>query len=112
HTLVFSTPSGDPCCLPRTVHVDVVAGEGAQVVNGTVQYRDARLSLVGGPADALLDCPGIGKSVKTGETVTIGMATVDQFVNCFISGLGIPPGAKSIKLRAGQSVAVSALDPR
>ncbi|PKN47555.1 MAG: hypothetical protein CVU63_06315 [Deltaproteobacteria bacterium HGW-Deltaproteobacteria-20] len=112
HALVFSTPSGDLCCLPRTIQVEVVEGDGPQVVSGAVHYRDARLSLVGGPADAVLDCPGVGKAVKSGETVTVGMGAVDQFVNCFISGSGIPPGSKSIRLRAGQSIAVSALEPR
>jgi serine/threonine-protein kinase len=112
HSFTFSTPSGDPCCQPRTISVEIVEGEKPQVVSGAVHYRDARLSLVGGPPDSVLECPAIGKSVPTGDTVSVSMGAVDQRVTCFISGSGIPPGTKDITLRAGQSVAVSALGPR
>lgn len=108
HSLTFSTPAGDPCCHPKTLQVQVVAGEGAQVISGGVNYRDAQLSLVGGPADAALDCPAIGKTVRTDASVSVSMSTVDLFVTCFISGTGITPGSRSVTLRAGQSVAVAA----
>lgn len=109
HSLVFSTPSGDPCCQPRTVQVEVQQGEGTQVISGAVHYRDARLSLVGGPPDARLDCPAIGKTVAAGSSVSVKMASVDLFVTCFISGSGLTPDSRSITLRAGQPVAVPAL---
>jgi len=107
HSFTFSLPQEDDCCEARTSSVEVVEGDGPQQINGGVRYRDARLSLVGGPPDATLDCPAIGKAVKNGETVSVKMIQVDQRILCFLSGSGIPPSQKTIMLRAGRPNAVT-----
>jgi len=111
HTMVFSTPPGDSCCLPRTINVVVVEGEGMQQVVGSVLYRDAQLLLVGGPADAVLNCPVFGRAPR-GETVTVSMRSLDHWDNCLFSGAGITMGLDPIRLRAGQLKRVSAPEPR
>jgi eukaryotic-like serine/threonine-protein kinase len=107
HSFTFSLPQEDDCCEARTVSKDVVEGQGPQQINGGVRYRDARLSLVGGPPDAKLECFAIGKTVKNGETVSITMIQMYSPINCFLSGSGIPSSQKPITLRAGRSTPVT-----
>ena len=107
HSFTFSLPQEDDCCEARTVRKDVVEGEGPQQINGGVRYRDARLSLFGGPPDAKLECLASGKTVKNGETVSVAMIQMDSTINCFLSASGIPSSQKTIMLRAGRPTAVT-----
>jgi len=112
HTLVFSAPQGDPCCMPRTIEIVVEAGEGEQVVTGAILLRDARLSLIGGPSDVVLNCPAIDKVLRRGESVSVRMGRPYQSLSCFLSGSGIQSSERRITIRAGQLEEVYVLEPR
>ena len=107
HSFTFSMGKKSPCCSPRTFVVEVLEGENSQSVKGSVKYNDARLVWVGGAKDAKVTCYGIGE-LQPGQTVFVPMTDIDRHVNCFVSGSGIPPREKRIRLKAGELVAIPA----
>jgi serine/threonine protein kinase len=104
HTFEFVPPNVE-CCEtspPRTV--DVVAGEGDQVVRGVINFRPAVLRLQG-PPGSRASC-GIGDMIEAGSSKSIPMNRPSRPLNCTIFP---PPEASSepkridVDLRPGRT---------
>src|SRR5690606_9682483 len=62
HTFAFK-PTDEACCVadPASQVVAIKLQPETQVVYGHIKVRDATLSVSGGPAGSVVDCPGLFK---------------------------------------------------
>lgn len=104
HTFEFVPPNSE-CCEaspPRTV--DVVEGEGEQVVRGVIKFRAAILRLQG-PPGSRASC-GIGDMIEVGTPKSIPMNRPSRPLSCTVFP---PPGSQAepkridVDLRPGRT---------
>lgn len=104
HTFEFVPPNSE-CCeasLPRTV--DVVEGEGDQVVRGVIKFRAAILRLQG-PPGSRASC-GIGDMIEAGTSKSIPMNRPSRPLSCTVfpsPGAQAEPKRIDVDLRPGRT---------
>lgn len=85
HTFEFVPPNAECCEEPPPVHVEIVPGEGSQLVRGTIAFRDAILRF-DAPEGARASC-GVGGVLAAGTSRRIPMNRPEQHLSCTV----IPP---------------------
>ncbi len=109
HTMVFSVAKSNPCCESTSMSVEVRPAEDhepPQQVFGRLGFRDARVSLVGGPEDARMTCAGVSGEVSTGGQATVKMTDLVGRMTCFLYGSGVAGQEMPVVLKAGELTGV------
>src|SRR5690606_4137709 len=104
HTFEFVPPNSECCETSPPQTIEIVEGEGDQVVRGVIRFKPAVLRLEG-PPGSRASC-GIGGLISSGESRSIPMNFPSREVTCTIFP---PPEANGepkqidVDLRAGRT---------
>lgn len=104
HTFEFMPPNVECCEQPPPVTVEIVPGEGAQFVRGTISFKDAVLRF-DGPLGARATCGAAG-SVVAGSSKAIRMNRPEEHLVCTIfpaPGSGRETRRIDVDLRPGRT---------
>jgi eukaryotic-like serine/threonine-protein kinase len=104
HTFEFVPPNSECCETSPPQTVDILAGEGDQIVRGVIRFKPAILRLEG-PPGSRASC-GIGGLISSGESRSVPMNLPSRQLSCTLFP---PPESKGepkqidVDLRAGRT---------
>jgi eukaryotic-like serine/threonine-protein kinase len=104
HTFEFVPPNSECCEEPAPVTVQIVPGDGPQIVRGTIRFRDAVLRF-DGPPGSRASCGVIG-SIQAGSTRSVAMSRPEERLGCTIfpaAGAGGEARRIDVDLRPGRT---------
>jgi len=107
HVFEFIPPNAECCEQPPPVTVEIVPGEGPQLVRGTIQFRDAILRF-DGPLGARATCGAAG-SIVAGSSRAIRMSRPEEHLVCTIfpaPGSGSETRQIDVDLRPGRTFTI------
>lgn len=82
HTFEFVPPNNECCEATAPQTIEVVAGEGAQVVQGTIPFKPAVLRY-DGPHGSRASC-GVAGRLAAGDSKEIPMTRAAHYLTCTI----------------------------
>lgn len=82
HTFEFVPPNSECCEATAPQTVEILPGEGAQVVRGTIPFKPAVLRY-DGPAGSRASC-GVAGQISAGESREIPMTRAAHYLSCTI----------------------------
>lgn len=107
HVFEFIPPNAECCEQPPPVTVEIVPGEGPQLVRGAIQFKDAILRF-DGPLGARATCGAAG-SIVAGSSRAIRMSRPEEHLVCTIfpaPGSGSDTRQIDVDLRPGRTFTI------
>jgi eukaryotic-like serine/threonine-protein kinase len=104
HTFEFVPPNVECCEQPLPITVEIVPGEGPQIVRGTIRFKDALLKFDGQPG-ARASC-GIVGAIFAGGARPVPMSRPEERVICTLfpaPGAAGEPRSIDVDLRPGRT---------
>jgi serine/threonine-protein kinase len=108
HTLEFAPPPDTDCCLKSSKTVIVLEGEGVQTLSGALAFKDATISVSGGPSGTTVTCPLLAPGQHAvPATIKVRMSKTTATGACTLTppeSSGEAPVSKTVSLTAGKTV--------
>ncbi|MCH2108437.1 MAG: serine/threonine protein kinase [Polyangiaceae bacterium] len=108
HLFEFFPPDDECCTRPAPQRVDVVAGQGAQLVRGVISFRNAVL-LLNAPAGARASC-GLAGIIRPGKSRQIPMDSSTRPISCMVypaPGSDFQPRRIDVTLHPGRTFTIN-----
>jgi len=104
HTFEFVPPNAECCEQPPATTVEITAGEGPQIVRGTIRFKEALLKFDGSPG-ARASCGVVG-AIMAGDARPVRMSRPEERIVCTLfpaPGAEGEPRSIDVDLRPGRT---------